>query len=562
MIYNARFVGRHLSIILVVSALTFLAGLGRPAITDSDEAFYAEAAREMVVSGDWLTPRFNFEERFQKPILYYWLAGGLYWLAGVSEAAARLPSALSGLLIAVLTYLCGRRWLGGRAGFAGALVVATSFGTFAMARLALPDLPLACFITAAIWALAEAQFAAAHERSAVRAWLLMASAALALGFLTKGPVGVAIPLLVWLCLLPLGPRGRRFRLPGAPSDWLLGAAVFVALSMPWYLAMAQHHGLDYIYRFFVGENLERFATSRYNEPRSVLFYVPIVFGGLLPWSPVIALWLGTARRVVGRARSLDTREWALVAWAGAPLVFYSLSIGKQPRYVLPALPPLALLIGATVAARLDRAATRGRRDIGLAWCTTVSGFALIAVFFLFLRLRPVLATVSGAGAVGASVLLLAAAAATFAAAWWLPQEWIVATLASASTVTLLVLQFAVYSMAGPEPVQTIARRALADAPVARSGTYRVFVRNLVFYTGRRQEDLTSEDEAVTFLRNAERVHCVMEADALPAVERRLGRPLLRVAEVPYFNVARLRLGTFFRLGSQLPVERVVLVANR
>ena len=94
---------RHLSILLAVVALSFFAGLGRAAITDSDEAFYAEAAREMVVSGDWTTPRYNFDDRFQKPVLYYWLAALAFETVGVTEAAARAPAALAGLGTVLLT---------------------------------------------------------------------------------------------------------------------------------------------------------------------------------------------------------------------------------------------------------------------------------------------------------------------------------------------------------------------------------------------------------------------------------------------------------------------------
>ena len=100
---------RHVLILGLVCFLTFFAGLGRGAIGDSDEAFYAEAAREMVASGDWLTPYYNYELRFQKPILFYWLVSIAYKAAGVGEAAARFPSALSGLGLALLTYLAGRR---------------------------------------------------------------------------------------------------------------------------------------------------------------------------------------------------------------------------------------------------------------------------------------------------------------------------------------------------------------------------------------------------------------------------------------------------------------------
>ena len=141
---------RHVLILGLVCFLTFFAGLGRGAIGDSDEAFYAEAAREMVASGDWLTPFYNYELRFQKPILFYWLVSIAYKAAGIGEAAARFPSALSGLALSLLTYLVGRRWFDAATGFFAATVVATSFGYFSIGRLSLPDLPLAFFIAALI----------------------------------------------------------------------------------------------------------------------------------------------------------------------------------------------------------------------------------------------------------------------------------------------------------------------------------------------------------------------------------------------------------------------------
>ncbi len=113
-----------------LAALTFLSGLGCQAITDADEAYYAEASREMLASGDWLTPRFNFADRWQKPVLYYWLTAATYAVAGVTESAARLWSALSGLALTLTTWALARRWrvTPGAAWLAGA-IVATSPGT-------------------------------------------------------------------------------------------------------------------------------------------------------------------------------------------------------------------------------------------------------------------------------------------------------------------------------------------------------------------------------------------------------------------------------------------------
>ena len=138
--------------LVLLAALTFFAGLGRGAITDSDEAFYAEAAREMVASGDWLTPYYNYETRFQKPILYYWLTAATYLVFGATEFAARFWAAMAGLGLVMVTAACGRRWYDETTGLLAGAIVATNFGYFTIARMALPDLPLTFCITLAIWA--------------------------------------------------------------------------------------------------------------------------------------------------------------------------------------------------------------------------------------------------------------------------------------------------------------------------------------------------------------------------------------------------------------------------
>ena len=133
---------------------TFFLGLGSQAITDADEAFYAEASREMVESGDWLTPRFNYQNRWEKPVLYYWLTAATYLVTGPTEFAARLWAALSGVGLVLLAWAhrASDRPDGSTSPGSPAPIVATSFGYFAMARAALPDLPLTFCITLGIWA--------------------------------------------------------------------------------------------------------------------------------------------------------------------------------------------------------------------------------------------------------------------------------------------------------------------------------------------------------------------------------------------------------------------------
>jgi len=567
---------RHLSILALFAFVTFFAGLGRAAIGDSDEAFYAEAAREMVESGDWLTPTYNYEPRFQKPILYYWLAAAAFEVAGVSEAAARFPSALAGLGLTLLTYFCGRRWFGPAVGLVSGLIVATNFGYYSIARLALPDLPLAFFITLSVWAAFESlRPPAPGQGSALstRGWLMVSAAAAGLAVLTKGPVGVALPALVVGASLvvvrdwrgdgarPDGPRADG-RFPWRGTDLALAAAVFVIVAAPWYAAMADRHGVGYLHRFFVGENLERFATDRYNNPRPPGFYLPVVFGGLLPWSPVMLLWVPALVAWLGNRRRLEPAHWRLVLWAGLPLLFYSLSIGQQPRYVLPILPPLAVLIARTIRARVEAAAT-ARRGIepALAWCATISALVLAALGILLWRGTPLLFALEPRASVVATAVIVAAAAAIAAVAWLGRPAHLVGTLAAASALTLLTLHFTVYSGAGLEPVQRMATEFSTHyAAGMPTGTYRVFVRNLVFYTGVKQLDLRDEDQLQAFLRSPDRVLSVMRDSDLARIEPTL-RPV-RLSQVTYFNPAALRLRTLVHPDPAHDLDQVWLVANR
>src|SRR5258705_9765259 len=168
-------VWRSVLTLLLLSLVTFFLGLGRQAITDSDEAFYAEAAREMVEGNDWLTPHFNYEERWQKPILYYWFTAAAFAGTGVTEFIARFGSALSGVGLVLLTWATARRLTANEHGawIAGA-IAATCFGYFMMARAALPDLPLAFFMTATTWC---AMRAIERAERAPAAWAALAGLA-------------------------------------------------------------------------------------------------------------------------------------------------------------------------------------------------------------------------------------------------------------------------------------------------------------------------------------------------------------------------------------------------
>ena len=481
--------------LLLLAALTFFAGLGRGAITDSDEAFYAESAREMVASGDWLTPHYNYEPRFQKPVLYYWLTSATYLATGATEMGARLWAALAGVGLVLVTAACGRRWYDETTGLLAGAIVATNFGYFSIGRMSLPDLPLTFCITLAIWA---ALVSTLEQERSPRKFVVLAALGLGLGFLMKGPVGIVIPLLVIVPVLMIERRSIGLN----PPDLVIGFAIMLAVAMPWYLVMWMRHGNEYLQSFFVGDNFERFATDRFNDPRPWWFYLPVVAGGMLPWTPLALVWLGPITQFVRGRRSVGTIELRLMLWALLPLVFYSFSVGKQPRYVLPVLPPLAILLAASIVERtqewrgLDGARSRPRRAMPVVVGSFASGVFFVMLAVLLYRAQPLLINVQPAyTTVASSAIALMGALVIMTA---VSGQWRSApiVIALAAVVTLPAVQYGALSSGGDDTVRQMARLVQEHRTANEEiGTMGVFVRNLVFYSGIKTTDVITDEQA-------------------------------------------------------------------
>jgi 4-amino-4-deoxy-L-arabinose transferase-like glycosyltransferase len=539
-------------LLVLLCAASFFAGLGRPAIGDSDEAFYAEAAREMLASGDWLTPHYNFEPRFQKPILSYWLIATGYGVAGVGEAAARMWSALAGLGLALLTAACGRRWYDERTGRWAGAIVATAFGYFSVARSALPDLPLAFFITLAIW---TAIVGTLDRPARPLGWAALAGLATGLGVLIKGPVAIVLPAIV---LLPLWWHERRLR--HLDPLWVL-TAILTALvvAVPWYAAMTHVHGLAYLERFLLGDNVERFATTRFNEHRPPWFYLPIIAGGLLPWTLLAAPLVAGLRRWWREGRGTAVHTLRLLAWAGLPLLFFSLSVGKQPRYILPILPPLALLLARGLSRRIGEG--RGR-DSATAVAAAATSVLLLALALLLWRALPLVVGVQPHLVLFGVVAIASAALLIGVVPFLAEARRIPLVVACSGALTLLGLQYGL-SPAGRDPVQDMAALVVAERqqgePVA---TFRVFVRNLVFYTRVQQNDLSTDDEVRAYFASPARVLCVLPADELARLQAGAPLPVRTLGEVLYLDASAVKLRSLFSPDPARDLERVLLVTNR
>ncbi|MDE0106109.1 MAG: glycosyltransferase family 39 protein [Bryobacterales bacterium] len=313
---------------LVVAAilLLHLVPLERRGFVGPDEPRYASIAREMAESGDWVTPRLWGEPWFEKPPMLFWL-GGLGHLAG-ADSLTRLPVALLCLAFLAFFHWRVRRSFGRETAIVAACLLATAAGWVACADAGIVDAPLTVFVSAALlclldWPKADGATSAA-ERAAFGGLLGMAA-------LSKGLVG---PMVAALAVLPtLVGQPRRLRELAGPLP--LGA--FCATCLPWYAACYLANGDGFVREFLVRHHFERFVSSSLQHVQPWWFYAPVLALFMLPWTPL----LGSLRwhTIAG-----GPRRRFLACWALGPLVFFSLSVNKLPAYVLPVLPPLAVLL--------------------------------------------------------------------------------------------------------------------------------------------------------------------------------------------------------------------------
>jgi len=339
---------RDVVFLIILCAAVFWWRIGRLGLIDPDEPFYAQTAREMLARRDWVTPWIFGHPQFEKPILFYWLEMIAFAALGRSELAARAPSALFGTLLVIATYAFGARAFGRRAAWLGAVVLSTTVMFCAMSRLAMTDMVFAFFVCVACFAFAEVL---TTETARPGRWLL-AFAAGGLAALTKGPIGMLIPLLAgltfaWSSRLTSRPRARTL---------LGGAALGLAIASPWYAVMFARYGWLYFRSFFIHENLTRLLVAEHPSNNEALYYPAVLLVGFIPWLPVLGVVIA---RLGERSRDRSVRRY-LECWIASSLVFFTLAQSKLPSYVLFLFPPLALLLGTT----LDSLMREGHRSPG------------------------------------------------------------------------------------------------------------------------------------------------------------------------------------------------------
>ena len=323
------------SVLIVIILALFMAlwGIGATPLLDPDEPVFAEAARGMLASGDFLTPRLFGNPWYDKPPLFYWLVASAQALFGDNEFAARFPSAVMACAVALMLYVSGTKLFNERAGFWSAVVLATCVQFFCMGKAAVTDMTLLFFMSAALLSFLHGRY-----------WLMYICMAFAA--LTSGPLGIIFPLaIIFIYLLLMGRLGKLFSL-----HLIRGLLLCCLLAAPWYYAMYTMHGSEFVDAFFSLQNLIGSTATEHAHETRFWYYLPVVLLGLFPWT---GLLLQSLVASISESRIDDMRKLLFLhVWWAFVLVFFTVYQTRVFSYILPMFPPLALTIGWNISRML------------------------------------------------------------------------------------------------------------------------------------------------------------------------------------------------------------------
>jgi 4-amino-4-deoxy-L-arabinose transferase-like glycosyltransferase len=530
-----------LAALLLAAILPYFLNLGASSIWDANEAFYAQTPREMMEARDYVTPSFNFQLRMNKPVLSYWNVAASYHLFGISEWSERLPIAIGALVIIGTAFGLGRLLGGTMAGLLAATVLATSPRLVLLARRIIIDIHITMWtgLVLLCFALAETR---PHRR---RLYLCLMYAAAGFGVLTKGPVAVFLPAVVFFIYLASHKRLGDLRHMMLPA----GALISLAIVVPWYYLLYREHGWEYIYSFIVGENLGRYAEAIGEQSRGALFYIPVMLADLFPWSLLIPLSIWWAARDERQNRVARL----LLVWIVAIVVFFSLSGTKEDLYILPIVSAEAALIGAMVAKGVE-----DRSVSPVAWASGATAVLLLitgtAALWLFAIAHRY--ALDGAAFVGATAFVGSIIALVFTFRRTVFASFMT-TAASLVVIVWCVVLCTLPDFERYKPVRPFSEIIRSRASIgAIVGSYKFSLPSMVFYLHRPVMEVVLPDHLRAVFYSSSDVYFIMAEDEYNSVKDRLPVDTYVLARQQMFDLKPKN----FLDGSELP--QFVLVSNR
>lgn len=558
-------------LLLGLVVLPYFVNLGQAGLWDSNEAFYAETPREMLESGDYVVPRFNYYFRWQKPPLSYWAVAASYRLFGVSEWSARLPIALAAVAWVILCYWAGRRWFNRHVALIAAIMLAANFRVFIMSRRAITEIWLAFFVSLALALLAIVMIERPKRSTVVAA---AAYTSLGLAIMTKGPVALALvcgavfAYIIW----------RRH--PSLISDMRLplGVSLLALIVLPWYWRVVSIVGWQPVLNFIWSDNLGRYLSEEFGPSRGPAFYLRVLMVDFFPWSILVLVSLlaltkpaairWDVRRIwPPRVLSLPFKAqvsarsvsgW-LALWICLVLVFFSLSKNKQEYYILPLYMP-ACLLAARVLTSLKTVEGWRKRLLQVALCVLGACFVLIGppAALLMRNLMPglprwqvILMVLVFAG--GGGWICLTA----------VRYRWQQCLSAVLCTVWASVVGLALFIMPQWEAYKPVREFAQWIASHRRDGDYAGYYKysapSLAFYLREPIFEIIWENQIIHFLSTTpRRTFCIIQQDHFDAIRPHLAQSYQVVASRPILG---LRAKELLQVQDLSKLPQILLICN-
>ena len=509
-------------VILIAATLyvCYFSHLGAIGFVGPDEPRYAWIARDMAETGDWVTPRLYGKPWFEKPPLFYWGAAISFKIFGVSEAAARLPSAICALLATLAIAWLAWRMYGSETARWLLLLLPTTVGMIGFSHAAATDMPFSGMLTIAMVCAAvilrltgakpgspdsvladiaplnsalmpspRASASSTTQSETPLLALVLFGFFLGLAVLAKGPAAIILcggAVFFWALFTKRWRGAFRLLHPAA-------IAAFCATALPWYILCA-HRNPEFFRVFIIEHNFKRYLTPEFQHIQPFWFYVPVLVAALLPWS-TFSIWAGVSGAAkLWRSRIANHFLCFLLCWVVFTLLFFTTSRSKLPGYILPTLPPLVLLTARVIALRLKQTAAR--------WSFCLGGFTFILIGTLVYLLSdriPLVTDIRPAPSV-VQFAILSTLGGGLAAALALRRRTIAATL----VMIAVMLSFLTLKVGNPwelddgvsaRPMVTAALEQVTPRQAAAATVFRLrraYKYQVDFYLRRETKELSPE----------------------------------------------------------------------
>ncbi|MCX5696951.1 MAG: glycosyltransferase family 39 protein [Candidatus Omnitrophica bacterium] len=367
---------KYILILLGLSYLFFMIGSGSLALTNPDEVFYGQTAKEMISHHSWMTPYLFDKPQFEKPILLYWFLRLAYGIFGISSFAARFFPALFAAAGVLSTYLLAALFFGDRKkAFLAGLILASGGLYIGLARTVFTDLIFSIFILLALHSFLLAYLDRRKEGAGILLFFIFSS----LAVLTKGPLGLLIPLFIILLFLFFK---REFKFLFTPY-FFWGAVIFIITTFPWYVFMIRRFGGAFTHEFFYNDHIRRILEAEHTSNDTWYFYPLSMFGCMFPWSLFV---LAGAVHLFRRVRSGSTPVYLFLAcWIGVVFLVFQSAHSKLVSYIFPLFPALAIMSGDFIYSHAP-SASKGRMFFLLCF-SSVAALVVFPIGLVVARLR-------------------------------------------------------------------------------------------------------------------------------------------------------------------------------